>query len=183
LTIETGKEGPVAVKAGDWKTIAFGEVSPIPYDEIFSREQFDRLELGLRPREMEDKWFVYFEDNYLFFHRSWTGQPVYRVRFVSQDESYRVEEAVVSQDVLSRSNPAYEVQVLGFLIGALLLGEQRRFPVPASVQQRMPGMYQHHIVGRGFPEVVTPADGALPPVTKTRDRSAPSKTPWWKIWR
>lgn len=28
---------------------------------------------------MEDKWFIYYEEPHLFLHRSWTGQPVYKL--------------------------------------------------------------------------------------------------------
>jgi len=33
--------------------------------------------MGLVPEEIEDKWFIYWEDDTLFFHRSWTGNCIY----------------------------------------------------------------------------------------------------------
>ena len=59
-----------------WERTPFKEAVPIPYHAAFDAEQFVRLKAGLIPQTMEDKWFVYYEEPELFFHRSWTGQPV-----------------------------------------------------------------------------------------------------------
>jgi len=29
---------------------------------------------------MEDKWFIFLEDDWLYLHRSWTGTCVYKVQ-------------------------------------------------------------------------------------------------------
>lgn len=62
-----------------WKSEPFREGVPLPYQAVFSSEEFARLKTGLVPQSMEDKWFVYYEEPHLFIHRSWTGQPVYRL--------------------------------------------------------------------------------------------------------
>ena len=33
----------------------------------------DQIRAGHIPEMMEDKWFIYWQDDRLFFHRSWTG--------------------------------------------------------------------------------------------------------------
>lgn len=35
--------------------------------------EVDRLKRGFVPVQMEHKWFIYFEGDWLRFHRSWTG--------------------------------------------------------------------------------------------------------------
>jgi hypothetical protein len=62
-----------------WEHKPFKEVVPIPYQATFDAAQFARLRMGLVPQEMENKWFIYFDEPYLCVHRSWTGQPVYRL--------------------------------------------------------------------------------------------------------
>ena len=52
----------------------------------FSSKQMKVLEKGHIPKEMEDKWFWYMEDNKLYAHRSWTGSCVYIVEFGQGDQ-------------------------------------------------------------------------------------------------
>jgi hypothetical protein len=56
-----------------WKCEPFNEGVPIPYQAAFDSGQFARLKEGLVPQQMEDKWFIYYEEPYLFLHRSWTA--------------------------------------------------------------------------------------------------------------
>lgn len=176
------KDERTAAKAGDWRAEPFAEVSQIPYCASFSPEQAQTLELGLLPEVMEDKWFIYFDPPHLYFHRSWTGQPVYRVRLGQTGDGVAVEEAVISDAVLVHSDAEYEARLLDFLISALLLGEDRSFPVPAGTREPMPGIYQHHMVGKGYPEATVPAgaaSGSAPPANPICRRK---QEPWWKFW-
>lgn len=42
-------------------------------------EQIQLLKTGFKPESMEDEWFIYYEDNTLNFHRSWTGYCIFKV--------------------------------------------------------------------------------------------------------
>ena len=42
-----------------------------------SQQEFELLEYGRIPKEMEDKWFIYYDSGKLYFHRSWSGFCVY----------------------------------------------------------------------------------------------------------
>jgi len=68
-----------------WKRKPFTEGVSIPFHLEIQKGQIDHINKGLIPQEMEDKWFIYYEEPYLFLHRGWTGQPVYRVNFVESD--------------------------------------------------------------------------------------------------
>ena len=117
---------------------------------------------------MEDKWFVYYEEPELFFHRSWTGQPVYWLTLITlPDGGATVSEARWSKElaVASKDGPDYQVQLLDFLVANLLLGQSKSFPLPSGLREPMPGVFQHHASGTGFPE------------------SQPkSKKSWWHFW-
>ncbi len=39
------------------------------FDALFSDTDADRLIKGLIPVEMENKWFIYYEDSWLYLHR------------------------------------------------------------------------------------------------------------------
>jgi hypothetical protein len=66
----------VRATADSWKREPFITGLAIPYEDRFTETEHARLQEGLVLREMEDKWFVYLDEPYLFFHRSWTGKPV-----------------------------------------------------------------------------------------------------------
>lgn len=63
-----------------WKNIN------IPIENIYldvdiklNEQEVEILKKGHIPEEMEDKWFMYFEENKFYIHRSWTGFCVYMV--------------------------------------------------------------------------------------------------------
>jgi len=59
----------------------------------FSQEEKELLEYGKRPRQMEDKWFVYMEDDVLHYFRSWTGIEIFRANLVQiEDEKWVINE-------------------------------------------------------------------------------------------
>jgi hypothetical protein len=108
-------------------------MDPIPYRASFSATEYTAIQRGFVPEEMEDKWFLFFEDDVLYLHRSWSGHCVYRVAFQSLGDAWEVREANVSADQQHyRRGPAdYEVRLVDFLIRALLLNQVVPFPFPA----------------------------------------------------
>ena len=161
---------PDPATSGSWKRTAFTSGIALPYTSAFTTQEFERLQLGLVPREMEDKWFVYFEAPYLYFHRSWTGQAVYRVTLENRSDSAEVTEAFWASELANqgKTTPAYEAQLLGFLVSNLLLGKHEPFPVPESLANASApaGVYQHHVAGTGYREQVVPG----------------RSKPWWRFW-
>jgi hypothetical protein len=152
-----------------WKRKPFKEGIPLPYQAAFDSEQFARLREGLVPQQMEDKWFIYYEEPHLFLHRSWTGAPVYRLSLNSVPGGAEVREALWSQELADTSTPTqgaeYQVRLLDFLLSNLLLGQSKPFPVPFGLQEPKHGVLQHIVSGTGYPQ-----------------SSAKPKKPWWRIW-
>jgi hypothetical protein len=129
--------------------------APIPYDAVFTAEEFGRLKHGLNPLAMEDKWKISYEEPHLLFYRSWTGKPVFRITLTKrEDGGATVGEASLSKDLAANSlyGADYQVRLLGFLIGNLLLGQATSFPVPPGMKDQPRGVYQHYISGTGFQE-------------------------------
>jgi len=127
----------------------------IPYAERFSPSEYTRLQEGLIPRAMEDKWFVYFDEPHLFLHRRWSGRPVYRVKLSADAEGVCVTEALCVFDVspwLETTGAAYQSQLLDFLIGNLLLGKAKPFPLPPGYVEPVKGALQRKIFGTGYPQ-------------------------------
>src|SRR5215467_796574 len=134
-----------------WKRVPFTEGVPIPYRAAFDREQFSRLREGLIPKEMEDKWFVYYEEPNLFLHRSWTGQSVYRVTLKETANGAEVIETLLSKQFADTGSADHQAELIDFIISNLLLGQKKPFPVPSDVAKSEHGVSQHHISGTGYP--------------------------------
>ena len=140
-----------------WKTLPPGPMAPVPYIAAFSQQEYARIRRGLIPVEMEDKWFMFWEADSLFLHRSWTGHCVYRVEFQSSGDRFQVARASISSDNEHhrRGSDQYEAALVDFLIRAILLHQSVEFPVPPEPRTSTPpGLYQHHVAGTAFPERV-----------------------------
>ena len=136
-----------------WTTYPMPEKhSRLAVEWTYSRDEFEKMEQGLIPEVMEDKWFIYHEDGRLNFHRSWTGFCIYQVKFGAQEQGYAVEELLVSRDVeqYQESSDEYDLRLLAYLIDHLLLGKPGEFPLKKDIKGEVSeALYQHHLVGRG----------------------------------
>ena len=101
-------------------------------DAVFTDAEAERLMLGLIPAEMEDKWFVYFDEGWLHFHRSWTGFHIYALRLDGSPGGVRVTDSWVNRDPnqYSSTDTVYDRQLVHFLIDRLLLGKDVAAPPP-----------------------------------------------------
>lgn len=118
----------------DWKTIEISERrTELPFQASFTQREFDQLKLGVVPQQMEDKWFIFFENGWLYFHRSWTGICAYQARFEKRGDEYAIAEALVSLDAReSKLDPDVDVGVLSFLIYSILLKRNWAWPQSAK---------------------------------------------------
>ena len=145
-----------------WKRAPLKEGVPIPYHAAFDNEQFLRLKEGVIPKQMEDRWFIYYDEPHLFLHRSWTGQPVYRVTLKQAGNGAEVTEALLSKDLANTSEDAdYQVQLIDFLVSNLLLRQHKPFPVPSDLAESKQGLFQHHISGTDYPATGEPKEKVI----------------------
>lgn len=143
-----------AATKGSWKNEPMPpECAAIPYSAEFTREEFERIALGLVPDAMEDKWFIYLEGNVLKFHRSWTGAGIYEVELAPEGDGRRVVRARARRDQTYTQGDEYDAKLVHFLVSNFLLGKRVPFPRPPGVpQERPPGIIQHGFSGSGYPE-------------------------------
>ena len=89
----------MSAKRGDWKTTPLPtQRQSIAVARHYSADEFARLRDGVMPREMEDKWFVFYEEPWLYLHRSWTGYCVYQVRFTPIADGVQCVESLANRD-------------------------------------------------------------------------------------
>jgi len=99
-------------------------------NRLFVPEEMERIRAGLVPQEMEDKWFIYWTDNSLYFHRSWTGFCIYVVHFVKEGERFRMCRAELNRDPqqYKETSSAKDAEMISYLIDVLLLNRTAAFP-------------------------------------------------------
>ncbi len=128
----------------------------LAFDREFTRAEYDRIALGLLPRDMDDKWLIFLEDNWLYFHRSWVGTCVYQLRLEPEDDRSIVAEAWVNRDPAryKAADDAQDVRLLSFLIDNFLLGKAVPFPAQEEDAKWGTGATQHNFSGTGYRETV-----------------------------
>jgi len=83
----------------DWKALPLPKArAAISIDRRYTNEELSLIREGCIPKQMEDKWFVFFEEPWCFIHRSWTGFCIYQVKFEQAGESFRIVEALANRD-------------------------------------------------------------------------------------
>lgn len=86
-------------RRSSWKTEAMPEArARLEVPARFTPGERLHLRLGRLPREMEDKWFVFVEDDWIYLHRSWTGYCIYAARLEKRGEGYEIAEAWVNRE-------------------------------------------------------------------------------------
>lgn len=107
-----------------WKTEPIDNPKRIDISLRFTYEQVAKLMNGLIPQAMEDKWFIFYECGWLYFHRSWTGYGIYKAHLVKKQDGYSIKEfwAERNQTKYQNDDDNTDVEALEFLIAQGLLG-------------------------------------------------------------
>lgn len=112
-----------ATKAS-WENYPMDNPKRIELELHFTDKQFSKLIKGLIPEQMEDKWFIYYEDNWLYFHRSWTGYGYYKAQLIKEQNGYSIHEfwAERNQKKYENEDDQRDIETFCFLIALGLLG-------------------------------------------------------------
>lgn len=111
-------------KSTDWKIEDLPQQrATILLDRTFSLEEMVRIRKGLVPERMEDKWFIYWSDSDLFFHRSWTGFCIYIAHFATEGDCWKMLQADVNRDPKQYTETFGErdAEMISYLVDVLLL--------------------------------------------------------------
>jgi hypothetical protein len=124
-----------AITRDDWKLHKMPKAhATIPATRRFSAEEMESIKLGFHPESMDDHWFIFYEKDRLFIHRSWTGYCIFIVQFSNEARDY------VACELHANRNPkqcgsrddSYDVQVAFWVIEYFLLGRtDSDMPQPA----------------------------------------------------
>lgn len=82
----------------NWKTIPMNNPKKLSVSISLTTEQCKKLKFGLVPKEMEDKWFAYFCNEYIHLHRSWTGHEIFKAKTIANTNGCQISEFWVEQN-------------------------------------------------------------------------------------
>jgi hypothetical protein len=120
-----------AVTRDEWELHMMPKLqATIRVNRHFSTTEIKRVKLGIRPESMDDRWFIFYERDRLYIHRSWTGYCTYVVHFNKAGRDY------VACEIHANRNPkqygvsddSYDMQMVFWLIDFLLLGRDTEMP-------------------------------------------------------
>lgn len=147
------------------KTIELIDPTPIPYNEQFTATEFEKIQEGLSPGSMDDKWIIKFSSPCLFFHRSWTGFGAFCVEFSETENGARAVKSFCAASMLEQDSHENQANILKFLIGNLLLSRALPFPNLGVESSSQADAMQHHMSGTGYPQA-----------------KAEKKNKFWRFW-
>lgn len=113
----------IATKAR-WQNHPIDYPKKIDLSIHFNDKQFEKLKHGLIPKQMEDKWFIFYENDWLYFHRSWTGFGLYKAQLIKEHDGYSIKEfwAERNQEKYKNEDDNTDIENISFLIARGLLG-------------------------------------------------------------
>ena len=76
--------------------------------------EFRQIGHGFVPQAMEEKWFIYAQENHVYFHRSWTGYCIYVADFEPVEGGFRLARLAINRDPgqYSETNDQYDCSYL-----------------------------------------------------------------------
>ncbi|MCB0749353.1 MAG: hypothetical protein KDC90_17960 [Ignavibacteriae bacterium] len=121
----------ITARKENWKINPFpSEFTTLNLDMEVSPEEYEMIKRGLIPAQMEDKWFIYVENGWLYFHRSWSGNCIYVVKIEEKESYVLLTTSFVNRmdDQYSETDDLFDQDLLKFLINRLLLAKDVPFP-------------------------------------------------------
>eukprot|EP00123_Amoebidium_parasiticum_P021604 comp7036_c0_seq1/m.2776 comp7036_c0_seq1/g.2776 ORF comp7036_c0_seq1/g.2776 comp7036_c0_seq1/m.2776 type:complete len:190 (-) comp7036_c0_seq1:272-841(-) len=86
----------------DWKvtSLPIEHVAiPLPSNFLsFSSNEWEMVQKGLVPQDMDERWFIYCEGRTVYFHRSWSGFCVYELDVREQGGRWVAVQAMANRD-------------------------------------------------------------------------------------
>ena len=86
-------------KDTSWKTerMPRTDISKVNVDIILSEEDMEIIRKGHIPEAMEDHWFMFCDDEFIRYYRSWTGMCAFEAHYHKKFDHYIVDELCINQ--------------------------------------------------------------------------------------
>ena len=89
---------PIKIAAKDsWKIHPMKQPKKIKVSISLSKERYHKLKMGFIPKQQEDRWFIYFDKEWLHIHRAWSGFEIFKAKIIRHQNGYLINEFLVEQ--------------------------------------------------------------------------------------
>ena len=94
----------------------------IPFSMTVSDSEAAHASNGLLPRDQDDKWFGFWDDDEICFYRSWTGHQIYRIKKRKTEEGFELGpvEVLEDQSIYRRTSDEIDLRLITNLTNRLL---------------------------------------------------------------
>lgn len=101
-----------------------------PIDRTFPQNEMQRIKRGFVPADSDERWFIFYEEDSLYLHRSWTGFCVYVVRFRDSERGFTAWQLQANRNPKQYgvSDDSYDCEMVFWLIDFFLLGRETGMP-------------------------------------------------------
>lgn len=106
------------VNKEDWNDIKNTDVEcyKFPISINLNKNKASKLIAGFCPVNMEDKWFVYEENSFIYMHRSWTGNFIAKIYYVILTDGIELTDIFINSDInqfkFDKTNSEMEIKEL-----------------------------------------------------------------------
>lgn len=138
-----------------WRNKPLPELqAELALDGTISAEHHILFTNGYIPKSANDKWFIFYEDGWLRFHRAVSGSCIFKLEIVAQEDHFVTPRVLVNRDDRQyRSvDDNYDVEVMAWLIERYLLGRSPAFPQPGRSNKHHHEVNELHITGEVRPK-------------------------------
>ena len=89
-------------KATSWRTKPMPKtgISKVRVNIELSAAEMDIISKGHIPEAMEDHWFMYCDDEYIRYYRSWSGICAFEAHFYKKADQYVIDELCINQALM-----------------------------------------------------------------------------------
>ena len=123
-------------------------------------DEYSLIKQGFQPKSQNDKWNIYFENQFLFFERAKSNTLIYMLETIQVGSSYFLKDLWINADENENEHPDginedYEKKIVTYLIEKKLLNKQDvSFPYPDTINDLDKKIYFHGVVGEDENETI-----------------------------
>ena len=106
----------------------------VPVEGQFSQEEYEQISRGAIPWDMDHKWLIFLEEDWLYYYRGWSPFCIYQCRLEKRGDMYEIAEAWVNRDSnqYQRTDDVADATLMRRLIDDVLLEKWKTISPPAA---------------------------------------------------
>ena len=83
----------------------------LPYERFFYDSEAKKILEGFKPRDMDDKWFIYAQDGWVYFIRSWQGKYIFGLKLDGSPAGVRITNCWVNANKEEYNSQSQEAEI------------------------------------------------------------------------